>query len=149
MQVWGRRNSVAVAVLAAALAAGGFWQAATGHFLVGVALLAGGFAVLLPAFFGRGVGSVDDAMLLMQLVRNPADTVYDQIDAAFDRETARSARQKPTAAAPIDYPESDTFDPDAAFARYMEKSRAAGANATTVPNDGRAGPVRTFGRKSV
>jgi hypothetical protein len=145
MQWFGRSNSVAVGLVAVGLVSAGLIEAASGKLAGGIGLLAGGLVILLPLLLGRGVGSWDDAMLLFNLVRNPGRTLYDQADAAFDRQAAKSARNKAKdVAAGIDYPEpprDESFDADAAFARYMAKRPAPAPDLRPAPR------AASFGRK--
>ena len=85
------------------------------HWLSGTAFLAGFLVLVLPLLFGRGLGNLEDADLLMRFVKSPFGTVVDE---TIDR------------LVPDGEPEPEKRAPDSAAARPRERPRSDRARAS-------------------
>lgn len=127
------------------LAALAFLSFARQEWVAGTAFLAGSLALVLPALAGQGLGSLGDAGLLIDFVRNPfgtaVETAVDHISQALDAPSDKAATEQ----------QAEGFDADAAFARYMARRNADGStpDSSSVPAPDSISSARTFGRKGL
>lgn len=116
------------------------------QWMVGIAFLAAALAIVLPALVGDGFGTIADANLMIEFVRDPGGTVVDEITGRLEQEADQPKIARPATASETATP---SFDADAALARYMAQ-RETGQIETRVAQGIAplpAAPVRTFGRK--
>ncbi len=134
-----------IILAAIALAAVAFFCFTRQAWVSGTAFLAGSLALVLPALAGRGLGSLGDAELLIDFVRNPfgtaVETAVDHLSQTFERPSEKTATDQ----------QANSFDADAAFARYMARRNVEGAapESSSIGASDSVASARTFGRKRV